>query len=87
MDMFLICCLNGNNDIFKINIGGLKMSDEFLKTIQTIQATGQAPVNQTQTTKDSTSSAKLITESKQPTNKTYRFVMDAKTVNTKNNKD
>ena len=87
MGMFFICRFNDNNNIVKNNIGGLNMSDEFLKTIKVVQSTGQAPTSSNQVTNDSATSAKLITESQQPTAKTYRFVMDKQMEHEKTDND
>ena len=63
------------------------MNDDFLKTIQVVQSTGQAPVNQNQNTKETVSSSKLITESQQATAKIYRYTLEEKDSNTEKNND
>ena len=63
------------------------MNDDFLKTIQVVQSTGQAPINQNQNTKETISSSKLITESQKPTAKIYRYTLDEKESSTEKNDD
>ena len=63
------------------------MNDDFLKTIQAVQSTGQAPINQNQNTKETDSSSRLITESQQPTAKVYRYTRGVKESNAEKNDD
>lgn len=61
------------------------MSDDFMKIVEVVQATGKAPVNPAQTTSTTTLTAKIVTEGLQPTAKTYRFTANESSKTDSNN--
>lgn len=61
------------------------MSDEFSKIIKVVQTTGKAPDTTVQSSTTAIPTAKLVTESLEPTAKTYRFTAN-EAEDTTNNK-
>lgn len=60
------------------------MSDDFMKIVEVVQATGKAPISPAQTTA-TTPTAKIVTEGLQPTAKTYRFTANESNKTNSNN--
>lgn len=59
------------------------MRDDFLKTVKSVQSTGQAPITNNQTSKEIVGKVRVITENAQINEKIYRFATDEKDADTK----
>ena len=62
------------------------MSDDFLKIVQSVQNTGQAPISMENMDVD-TPTSKIITEGVNTSSVIYRFVCDAQSDNNSQNND
>lgn len=62
------------------------MTDDFLKIVQSVQNTGQAPISMENMNVD-TPTSKIVTEGANTSSATYRFVRDAQSDNNSKNSD